>query len=140
MDEVIDVAPLTMVHTTDMELKKHQTPHAAYFEGTSVGKSSNPTLDKIKEDGRYVDRAIRNLVYRVLNEDVPVAGISRPLSKIVPSTHDDEVEKTTDVSKSDDAEDNLHTFSNTVLKDARISVEANIETSSAQKTFSYQAG
>lgn len=84
LEHPIDVTPLATVYPTVMESKKDQTSHATGSKRTSAGKSSNPTLDKIKEDGRDVGRAIRNLFYRVLNEDFPVAGISRPVSHIAP--------------------------------------------------------
>ncbi|XP_058721428.1 uncharacterized protein LOC131593172 [Vicia villosa] len=128
----IAAAPLTTVYNTVLALMEPQTSHATSSEGPFVGNYSNPALDKIKEGSTYVDRAIRRLVSRVLNEDIHVAGISRPLSQIVPPTYNDEVEQITDSSKSDDSDNNLHKFVDSVLKTTRARGEGNTEASSAR--------
>lgn len=63
-----------------------------------------------------------------------MAGISRPLAQIIPSPHDDVVEKTSDVSKRGDVKDNLYKLANSVLKDARTGGEDTIDTPSVQDT------
>lgn len=107
MDNAINITPLATVYPTAAESKKGQPSNAIGSEGKYEGKLSNPNLNKIMEDGRDVERAIRNLVYRVLHEDVHVDGISRPLSQIAHPTHADIVGETPDNSNSNDAAANL---------------------------------
>ncbi|XP_058780589.1 uncharacterized protein LOC131654179 [Vicia villosa] len=92
--------------------KESQTSHAPSSEGPSVykGNSSNPVLDKFREGSRYVDEAISRLVNRVLREDIPVAGITRPLAQIVPPTIIEEKEQSPMINSSNtnDSNNNLH--------------------------------
>ncbi|XP_058764304.1 uncharacterized protein LOC131637715 [Vicia villosa] len=116
VDDVITATPLAMVYHSDIALKKSHPSHTTGFAEPPKGNSSNPALDKIKEGSGYVNRAIRKMVSRILNEEVPVARIFLPLSQIVPSTNDDKVKQTTNVSKNDDPENNLHKFDDSMLK------------------------
>ncbi|XP_058746375.1 uncharacterized protein LOC131619279 [Vicia villosa] len=115
LGKAITIVPLSTTYNANLGSKESQTTHATSSGGPSVGNFSNPSLDKFREDNRYVDRVIRYLVTRVLREDIHVAGISRPLAQIVPSTNNDEEEQTTDSSKSNDSDNNLHKFSDSVL-------------------------
>lgn len=84
-------ATITLTSNSDIKLWEDQASRTTGYEEPSSSKYSNPSLDKIKEGGRYVDMAIRKLVSMVLNKDILVAGISRPLSQIVRPTNGDEV-------------------------------------------------
>lgn len=87
IDDVIATTLLATVNRFDIALKKSHHSHTTGSAEPPKGNSSNPTLDKIKDGSRYVDKAIIKLVSRVLSEDVPVAGISRPISQIVKTDH-----------------------------------------------------
>ncbi|XP_058784502.1 uncharacterized protein LOC131659310 [Vicia villosa] len=133
VNDVNATTTITSTSSTDITLRESQASRATGYEEPSIGKYSNPSLDKIKEGSMYADGAIRKLISRVLNEDIPVVGISQPLSQIDPPTNDDEIEKTTDASTSGKVENNLLELSNSMIRDASTAGKENIDISFAKE-------
>ncbi|XP_058774620.1 uncharacterized protein LOC131648903 [Vicia villosa] len=106
-NEVLAVAPLRMVSTEDLQVKKPRSPHARRPKEVVRGKSYNPSssidLENLtKEGSQYTHQAIAQIVTRVLDEQRQVLGISVPLqianpdSTQNPNTNDKVNEKNDD--------------------------------------------
>ncbi|XP_058784372.1 uncharacterized protein LOC131659155 [Vicia villosa] len=134
LGKAIIVVPLSTSFSANLGSMESQTTHTTSSEGPSVGNSSNPDLDKFREGSRHVDQVISHLVTRVLREDIPVAEITRPLAQIVPSTNVDERGQSpmTNSSKSNDTDNDLQKFVDSVLKSPRAQKERTLKTSFAR--------
>ena len=80
-DDVIDVAPLSMVIADDSIVQRPRKMHARKSTASSVPKSFSA---RDKEGSAYVHKTISEIVTRILNEDHKVDGVSVPLSTQLP--------------------------------------------------------
>ncbi|XP_050916068.1 uncharacterized protein LOC127131178 [Lathyrus oleraceus] len=89
-DEILDVAPLSVIPGTDIDLNQ---PISIDAYVATCSKQGNPSsilsgstpVTNSKEGTHYTDRVIRDLVTRILIEGHYVKGISTPLSQMHPS-------------------------------------------------------
>ncbi|XP_058786746.1 uncharacterized protein LOC131661285 [Vicia villosa] len=91
-NKILEVAPLRMVTTNDLKVKKPRTPHARRPKENVSGNASNtsssiPHEDLTREGFEYVNNAIAQIVTRILNEKHEVPGISIPLKSVIPKPH-----------------------------------------------------
>ncbi|XP_050889962.1 uncharacterized protein LOC127095295 [Lathyrus oleraceus] len=88
-DEIMDVVPLSVIPCEALDLN-HPMDASAFACPNQGNISSIPSgltpATNSKEDIHHIDRVIRNLVTRILNEGHFVKGVSTPLSKMYPST------------------------------------------------------
>ncbi|XP_050908091.1 uncharacterized protein LOC127121682 [Lathyrus oleraceus] len=84
-DEILDVVPLSVIpcEALDLNHPMDASTSACLNQGNI---SSIPSIlthaTNSKEDIHHIDRVIRNLVTRILNEGHSVKGVSTPLSKM----------------------------------------------------------
>ncbi|XP_050909083.1 uncharacterized protein LOC127122851 [Lathyrus oleraceus] len=101
-DEILNVAPLSVIPGADIDLNQPISIDALASACSNQGNpscipSGSTPVTNSKEDTHYIDRVIRDLVTRILNEGHSVKGVSTPLSQMYPSP---EVEQHSD--KDDD--------------------------------------
>ncbi|XP_058774461.1 uncharacterized protein LOC131648748 [Vicia villosa] len=78
-NEVLNVAPLRMVHVDDLKVRKPRTPHVRRPKEDVRGRTTNPSSstpreDLTKEGSRYVHKAIAKIVTRDVTKDVNDIG------------------------------------------------------------------
>ncbi|XP_050875395.1 uncharacterized protein LOC127079023 [Lathyrus oleraceus] len=87
-DEILDVVPLLVIPCEALDLNHPMDASASTCPNqgniSSIPSGSTPVTNS-KEDIHHIDRVIRNLVTRILNEGHSVKGVSTPLSKMHPS-------------------------------------------------------
>ncbi|XP_058741351.1 uncharacterized protein LOC131613721 [Vicia villosa] len=79
-NEVLNVAPLRMVHVDETKVGKLRTPHVRKPKEDVRGRTTNPSSstpreDLTKEGSRYIHKAIAKIVTRILDEQHQVPGI-----------------------------------------------------------------
>ncbi|XP_050909118.1 uncharacterized protein LOC127122886 [Lathyrus oleraceus] len=89
-DEILDVAPLSVIPNMDIDLNQPISIDASASACSNQGNpscipSGSTPVTNSKEDTHYIDRVIRDLVTRILNEGHSVKGVSTPLSQMYPS-------------------------------------------------------
>ncbi|XP_050889712.1 uncharacterized protein LOC127095002 [Lathyrus oleraceus] len=88
-DEILDVAPLSVILVADIDLNQpisiDASASACSNQGNpySISYGSTP-VTKYKEGTHYIDRVIRDIVTRILNEGHSVKGVSTPLAQMYP--------------------------------------------------------
>ncbi|XP_050908907.1 uncharacterized protein LOC127122649 [Lathyrus oleraceus] len=88
-DEILDVVPLSVIPCEALDLNHPMDASASACPNQgniSSIPSSSTHATSYKEDIHHIDRVIRNLVTRILNEGHSVKGVSTPLSKMYPSS------------------------------------------------------
>ena len=83
LDKVMVVTPMTTIPPLEKKFKKPISSHANKSKDKFdiyKGNAPDTTDDRSEEDIVNVDRSIRRLVDRVLNEGFVVPGISTPLA------------------------------------------------------------
>ncbi|XP_050876842.1 uncharacterized protein LOC127080569 [Lathyrus oleraceus] len=88
-DEILDVAPLSVIPAADIDLNQ---PISIDASASAFSNQGNPfsilygstPVTKHKEGTHYIDRVIRDLVTRILNEGHFVKGVSTPLAQMYP--------------------------------------------------------
>ncbi|XP_050877005.1 uncharacterized protein LOC127080746 [Lathyrus oleraceus] len=88
-DEILDVAPLSVIPAADIDLNQ---PIAIDASASACSNQGNPSsipfgstpVTKHKEETHYTYHVIRDLVTRILNEDHSVKGVSTPLTQMYP--------------------------------------------------------
>ncbi|XP_050896219.1 uncharacterized protein LOC127102950 [Lathyrus oleraceus] len=88
-DEILDVAPLSVIPAADIDLNQ---PISIDASASSCSNQGNPSsipsgltpVTKYKEGTHYTDRVIRDIVTRIYNEGHSVKGISTPLAQMYP--------------------------------------------------------
>ncbi|XP_050896082.1 uncharacterized protein LOC127102794 [Lathyrus oleraceus] len=89
-DEILDVAPLSVILSADIDLDQ---PISIDASASACSKQGNPSSipsgstpdTNSKEGTHYTDHVIRDLVTRILNEGHSVKGVSTSLSQMHPS-------------------------------------------------------
>ncbi|XP_050877448.1 uncharacterized protein LOC127081208 [Lathyrus oleraceus] len=89
-DEILDVAPLSLIPAADIDLNQPISIDASASACSNQGNpssilSSSTPVTKYKEGTHYTDRVIRDIITRILNEGHFVKGVSTPLSQMYPS-------------------------------------------------------
>ncbi|XP_050890424.1 uncharacterized protein LOC127095836 [Lathyrus oleraceus] len=119
-DEILDVVPLSVIpgEALDLNHPMDASTYACPNQGnhSSIPSSSTHATNS-KEDMHHIDRVIRNLVTRILNEGLSVKGVSTPLSKIYPSPkveHHNEKDDDSSRSKKDMVAEGLCSLGKTV--------------------------
>ncbi|XP_050915695.1 uncharacterized protein LOC127130773 [Lathyrus oleraceus] len=88
-DEILDVAHLSIIPAADIDLNQpifiDASASACSNQGnpSSIPCGSTP-VTKYKEGTHYIDRVIRDIVTRILNEGHSVKGVSTPLAQMYP--------------------------------------------------------
>ncbi|XP_050893234.1 uncharacterized protein LOC127098629 [Lathyrus oleraceus] len=88
-DEILDVAPLSVIPTADIDLNQPISIDASASACSNQGNpssilSGSTPVTKYKEGTHYIDRVIRDMVIRILNEGHSVKGVSTPLAQRYP--------------------------------------------------------
>ncbi|XP_050897192.1 uncharacterized protein LOC127104012 [Lathyrus oleraceus] len=88
-DEILDVAPLSVIPAADINLNQPISIDASAYACSNQGNpssipSGSTPVTKNKEGTHYTDRVIRDIVTRILNEGHYVKGVSTPLSQMYP--------------------------------------------------------
>ncbi|XP_050915351.1 uncharacterized protein LOC127130374 [Lathyrus oleraceus] len=87
-DEILDVVPLSVIPCEALDLNHPMDASASAYPNqgniSSIPSGSTHATSS-KEDIHHIDRVIRNLVTRILDEEHSVKGVSTPLSKMYPS-------------------------------------------------------
>jgi hypothetical protein len=87
-EDILDVIPLSVIpgEATDSTHPMDASATACPTRGNSSNVPSSAThTPSSKDDMHHIDRVIRNLVTRILNEGHSVKGVSTPLSRRDPS-------------------------------------------------------
>ncbi|XP_050908279.1 uncharacterized protein LOC127121892 [Lathyrus oleraceus] len=87
-DEILDVVPLSVIpgEAPDSNHPMDASASACPTQGNNSSIPSSSThASSSKEEMHHIDRVIRNLVTRILNEGHFVKGVSTPLSRMYPS-------------------------------------------------------
>ncbi|XP_050916166.1 uncharacterized protein LOC127131280 [Lathyrus oleraceus] len=89
-DEILDVAPLSVIPGADIDLNQPISIDASTSSCSNQGNtysipSGSTPITKNKEGTHYTDRVIRYLVTRILNEGHSMKGVSTPLAQMCPS-------------------------------------------------------
>ncbi|XP_050875371.1 uncharacterized protein LOC127078997 [Lathyrus oleraceus] len=86
-DEILDVAPLSVIPVADIDLNQpisiDASASACFNQGnpSSIPSGSTP-VTKYKEGTHYTDHVIRDIVTRIVNESHSLKGVSTPLAQI----------------------------------------------------------
>ncbi|XP_050876655.1 uncharacterized protein LOC127080377 [Lathyrus oleraceus] len=121
-DEILDVAPLSVIPGANIDLNQpisiDASASACSNQGnpSSIPSGSTPTTN-FKEGTHYIDRVIKDLVTRILNEGHSVKGVSTPLSQMYPSPEVEQHSGEDDNSSSSEKElaaEGLHSFGKTM--------------------------
>ncbi|XP_050918979.1 uncharacterized protein LOC127136473 [Lathyrus oleraceus] len=88
-DEILDVAPLSVIPAADIDLNQPISIDASSSACSNQGNhssilSGSTPVTKYKEGTHYIDRVIRDIVTRILNEGDSVKGVSTPLVQMYP--------------------------------------------------------
>ncbi|XP_050908080.1 uncharacterized protein LOC127121670 [Lathyrus oleraceus] len=88
-DEILDVAPISVIHVVDIDLNQLISIDASASACSNQGNpfsipSSLTPVTKNKEGTHYIDRVIRDIVTRILNEGHSVKGVFSPLAQMYP--------------------------------------------------------
>jgi hypothetical protein len=120
-DEILDVVPLSVIPCEALDLN-HPMDASAFACPNQGNISSIPSgsthATSSKEDIHHIDRVIRNLVTRILNEGHSMKGVSTPLSKMYPSPeveHHSEKDDDSSGSEKDIAAEGLCSIGQTVF-------------------------
>ncbi|XP_050889890.1 uncharacterized protein LOC127095214 [Lathyrus oleraceus] len=87
--EILDVAPLSIIPSTDIDLNQPISIDASASACSNQGNpssipSGSTPVTKYKEETHYTDRVIRDIFTSILNEGHSVKGVSTPLAQIYP--------------------------------------------------------
>ncbi|XP_050918978.1 uncharacterized protein LOC127136472 [Lathyrus oleraceus] len=88
-DEILDVAPLSVIPAADIDLNQPISIDASSSACSNQGNhssilSGSTPVTKYKEGTHYIDRVIRDIVTRILNEGHSVKGVATPLVQMYP--------------------------------------------------------
>ncbi|XP_050909546.1 uncharacterized protein LOC127123367 [Lathyrus oleraceus] len=88
-DEILDVAPLSVIPAADIDLNQPISIDASASACSNQGNpssipSGSTPVTKYKEGTHYTDRVIRDIVTRILNEGHSVKGVSTPFAQMYP--------------------------------------------------------
>ncbi|XP_050909457.1 uncharacterized protein LOC127123264 [Lathyrus oleraceus] len=140
-DEILDVAPLSVIPGVDIDLNQPISidafDAACSNQGntSSIPSGSTPAINS-KEDKHYIDRVIRDLVTRILNEGHSVKGVSTPLSQMYPSPkveQHSEKDDDSSSSKKDLAAEGLCSLGQTVSEKGKSVASKTVNTSHSEK-------
>ncbi|XP_050885278.1 uncharacterized protein LOC127088489 [Lathyrus oleraceus] len=86
-DEILDVAPLSVIPAADIDLNQPISIDASASACSNQGNpssipSGSTPVTKYKEGTHYTDHVIRDIVTRILNEGHYVKGVSTPLAQM----------------------------------------------------------
>ncbi|XP_050916704.1 uncharacterized protein LOC127131856 [Lathyrus oleraceus] len=94
-DGILDVAPLSVIPTVDIDLNQPNSidasaPACSNQDNPSSIPSGSTLVTNSKEGTHYIDRVIRDIVTRILNEGHYVKGVSTPLAQMCPPPEDEQ--------------------------------------------------
>ncbi|XP_050875966.1 uncharacterized protein LOC127079627 [Lathyrus oleraceus] len=140
-DEILDVAPLSVIPGADVDLNQ---PISIDASTSACSKQGNPSsipsgstpVTNSKEGTHYTDRVIRDIVTRILNEGHSVKGVSTPLAQMHPSPKVEQPSGKGDDSSSSEkdlATEGLHSLGKTVSKKEKYVVSNTVNASHSKK-------